>query len=344
MNTIYKKIMIIFCILNFNIWSQQAMSNDFSKTFIKPTKEELKKKLTPEQYSCSQEEGTESPFHNKYWDNKADGIYVDVVSGDPLFSSLDKYDSGSGWPSFTKPLDLSKIGLKIDQKLSSERVEVRSKIGDSHLGHVFDDGPKEAGGKRFCINSASLNFIPLEKLKDNNLGQYLFLFAEKKGWETASLAGGCFWGVEDILRSQSGVVETLVGYTGGKNDSPTYSLVKTGTSGHAESVRILFDPKKIKYEDLLVLFFKLHDPTTLNQQGNDIGSQYRSAIFYENEQQKQIAEKVKTRLEKSGAWKKPIVTEITKASHFWSAEDYHQKYLVKNKGGYTCHFIRDIKF
>lgn len=320
------------------------MANDMPQKYNKPTQAELKKKLTPQQYSCSQDEGTEPPFQNKYWNNKEDGVYVDVVSGEPLFSSIDKYDSGSGWPSFTKPLKLKSLFLKKDLKLGTERTEVRSSNADSHLGHVFDDGPKDKGGLRYCINSASLNFIPLDQLKAHNLGSYLFSFAAHKGWETATLAGGCFWGVEEILRSQSGVIETMVGYTGGKTDTPNYNLVKTGVSGHAEAVRVLFDPKKIKYEDLLLLFYKLHDPTTLNQQGNDVGTQYRSAIFYESEAQKAVAEKVKERVSKSGAWKKPIVTEITKATAFWSAEDYHQKYLVKNPGGYTCHFVRKISF
>lgn len=176
----------VFCVVLLSITGIYALGEDKmttnnSKTYTRPTSDELKKKLTPEQYSCTQEEGTERPFHNKYWDNHADGIYVDVVSGEPLFSSLDKYDSGSGWPSFTKPLEDKHLGLKRDLKLGVERTEVRSKMADSHLGHVFDDGPAELGGKRFCINSASLNFIPLEKLKENHLGEYLFLFAKKKG-------------------------------------------------------------------------------------------------------------------------------------------------------------------
>lgn len=320
------------------------MASDQSQKYKRPTQEELKKKLTPQQYSCSQDDGTEPPFQNKYWNNKEDGIYVDVVSGEPLFSSLDKYDSGSGWPSFTKPLQIKTLNLKKDLKLGVERTEVRSSTADSHLGHVFDDGPKDQGGLRYCINSASLNFIPLDQLKAHNLGSHLFSFAARKGWETATLAGGCFWGVEELLRNHPGVIETMVGYTGGKADAPNYNLVKLGTSGHAEAVHILFDPKKLKYEDLLLFFYKLHDPTTLNQQGNDMGSQYRSAIFYESDAQKATAEKVKERVSKSGVWKKPIVTEITKASTFWSAEDYHQKYLAKNPSGYTCHFVRKISF
>lgn len=319
-----------------------AMSE--SSQYKKPTQAELKVKLTPEQYACTQEEGTEKPFANAYWDNKADGLYTDITTGEPLFSSLDKYDSGSGWPSFTRPIEMKTLTLKTDRKLMMERTEVRSKTGDAHLGHVFDDGPKDKGGQRFCINSASLNFIPLEKMKEKNYGRYLFLFADKKGWEVATLAAGCFWGVEELFRTDKGVIETQVGYTGGKTDNPLYSSVKTGTTGHAEAVQILFDPKVTSYEKILLRFFKLHDPTTLNQQGNDKGTQYRSAIFYDSDRQKKTAEEVKSRVEKSGAWKKPIVTEIVKATPFWSAEEYHQDYLQKNKGGYTCHFDRDLTF
>lgn len=159
--------------------------------------------------------------------------------------------------------------------------------------------------------------------------------------ETAILAAGCFWGVEEIIRNLPGVIETQVGYTGGNLADPTYPNVKTGKTGHAEAVRVFFHPKQISYETLLGYFFRLHDPTTPNQQGNDIGTQYRSAIFYQNEKQKQVAESVLQQVEKSGKWKKPIVTQIVPAQHFYLAEDYHQKYLVKNPGGYTCHFLRD---
>lgn len=156
--------------------------------------------------------------------------------------------------------------------------------------------------------------------------------------EIALLAGGCFWGVEDLLRKVPGVVSTEAGYTGGQTDQPLYIQVKTGTTGHAEAVEIKFDSSKITYGEILDHFFQLHDPTTPNQQGNDIGSQYRSAIFFLNEKQKQIAEaKIK---EWQPKWKKPIVTEVVPASKFFSAEDYHQDYLVKNPNGYTCHYYR----
>jgi len=145
----------------------------------KPSSEELKKKLTPEQYHVTQQCGTEPPFRNEYWDNHRAGIYVDIVSGEPLFSSLDKFDSGSGWPSFTKPIDKQSVAEKSDPTLGMERTEVRGGKSDSHLGHVFDDGPAPTG-QRFCINSAALRFVPVEKLKEEGYGQYLPLFERKK--------------------------------------------------------------------------------------------------------------------------------------------------------------------
>jgi len=321
-----------------------AADEKASSTPKVPPKDVLKKILTPEQYRCTQEAGTEKPFDNAYWNKKDDGIYVDVVSGEPLFSSLNKYDSGSGWPSFDRPIDEANMVRREDRSLNLPRTEVRSKQGNSHLGHLFDDGPKNTTGLRYCINSASLKFVPLEKMKEQGYGAYLFSFAEKKGWKVATLAGGCFWGVEEIIRKIPGVVETQVGYSGGSVDNATYDIVKKGKSNHAEAVQILFDPKKVSYESLLLEFFKLHDPTTLNQQGNDKGTQYRSAIFYMDDEQKKIAEKVKARVEKSKQWKKPIVTEITGFGKFWRAEDEHQKYLEKKPDGYTCHFVRDLKF
>jgi peptide methionine sulfoxide reductase msrA/msrB len=326
---------IFFCllILSFNLKALTSMNN----------KTDLKKTLTPIQYQCTQENGTEAPFKNTYWNNHEDGIYVDVVSGEPLFSSIDKYDSGSGWPSFDRPLITKNIITKNDFELGMKRVEVRSTKANSHLGHVFDDGPKTTG-QRFCINSASLKFIPLDKLKSEGLGEYLFSFSEKKHWKIATLAGGCFWGMEELLRKIPGVVESHVGYTGGKIPNASYEIVKTGTTGHAESVQILFAPKVISYEAILLEFFRMHDPTMKNQQGNDVGTQYRSAIFYADNEQKEIAHKVIARVEKSHAYKSPVVTEVVPFEHFYLGEDYHQKYLQKKPDGYTCHFLRPIKF
>ena len=159
--------------------------------------------------------------------------------------------------------------------------------------------------------------------------------------EVATLAGGCFWGMEEIIRKLPGVKETTVGYTGGNTLNPTYKEVCTGTTGHAEAIRITFDPAQISYAELLGYFFRMHDPTTPNRQHNDIGTQYRSAIFYHSEEQKRGAEEVKRTVDASGKLKRPVVTEITPASEFYSAEEYHQDYLVKNPGGYNCHVLRD---
>ncbi|MSU83626.1 MAG: peptide-methionine (S)-S-oxide reductase [Pedosphaera sp.] len=162
------------------------------------------------------------------------------------------------------------------------------------------------------------------------------------GLETIYLAGGCFWGMEEILRKIPGVRETQSGYTGGWLPNPKYDDTHDSKSGHAESVKVVFDPKTLSLEELLEKwFFRMHDPTTLNRQGNDAGSQYRSAIFTFNETQKTTAETVKARVNASGKWRRPVVTEIATASIWYSAEGYHQKYLVKNPGGYTCHFMRD---
>jgi methionine-S-sulfoxide reductase len=162
--------------------------------------------------------------------------------------------------------------------------------------------------------------------------------------ETVVLAGGCFWGMEELLRKLPGVLDTEVGYTGGSVEHPEYSDVHTGQSGHAEAVRIVFDPHKLSYERLLLYFFSIHNPTTKNQQGNDMGSQYRSAIFVGNDSQRAVAERVIARVNASGDWKQPVTTEVVAEGVWNTAEGYHQDYLQKNPGGYTCHFERDTSF
>lgn len=161
--------------------------------------------------------------------------------------------------------------------------------------------------------------------------------------EKAILAAGCFWGVEELLRTYKGVINTEVGYCGGDADEANYKIVKTGATEHAEAILVEFENTQLSYRDLLRAFFKLHDPTTKNQQGNDVGRQYRSAIFYYNDEQKKAAEEIKAEVQKSGKWTRPIVTEITalEGHEFYPAEDYHQDYLQKNPEGYMCHFWRE---
>jgi methionine-R-sulfoxide reductase/methionine-S-sulfoxide reductase len=302
-------------------------------------------RLTERQYQVTQEGGTEPAFSNEFWDHHEAGVYVDVVSGEPLFASTSKFDSGCGWPSFTTPLVAGNVVEVSDRSFGMARTEVRSAHGDSHLGHVFPDGPADQGGLRYCINSAALRFIPYEELEAEGYGEFRRLFedASNEGsvtmgdaTETAILAGGCFWGMQDLIRKRPGVISTRVGYTGGDVENATYRH----HGSHAEAIEIVFDPAVTSYRELLEFFFQIHDPTTPNRQGNDRGTSYRSAIFYLSEEQRRVAEDTIADVEASGLWPGRVVTEVAPAGPFWEAEPEHQDYLERYPNGYTCHFAR----
>jgi peptide methionine sulfoxide reductase msrA/msrB len=297
------------------------------------------KALTPDQYRVTQRNGTERAYSGEFWLHDEPGIYVDVVSGEPLFASVDKFDSRTGWPSFTKPVDGRNVVTKRDFTMLFPRTEVRSAHGDSHLGHVFKDGPRNRGGLRYCINSAALRFVHRDDLEAQGYSDYVTLFSKEDSmseYKTATLAGGCFWGMQDLIRRQPGVVSTRVGYTGGRNANATYR----NHPGHAEAIEIVYDPAQTDYRALLEFFFQIHDPSTKDRQGNDLGSSYRSAIFYVDDEQRQVALDTIADVDACGLWPGKVVTEVVPAADFWEAEPEHQDYLLRIPNGYTCHWPR----
>jgi peptide methionine sulfoxide reductase msrA/msrB len=267
--------------------------------------------LTPEEERVILREGTERPFSGKYVDHHEAGIYTCKRCSRPLFKSESKFNSKTGWPSFDDA-----IGSAVREVPDGARTEIECANCGGHIGHVFRGEGMTSKSTRHCANSVSLDFVA------------------ESDQQSAIFAGGCFWGVEHHLAKVPGVLSTTVGYVGGKTKTPTYREVCTKTTGHAEAVEVRFDASKVSYETLARLFFEIHDPTQVNRQGPDVGNQYRSAVFYTDEKQRETTEKLIGLLEAKGL---DVATQVVKAARFWPAEDYHQDYYVKTGKQPYCH-------
>lgn len=296
--------------------------------------EEWRKKLTSEQFRILRNQGTEHAFCGTLLDNKQQGVYTCAGCGLPLFSSQAKFNSGTGWPSFFQPIAAENVLEHSDMSYGMIRTEIVCARCGGHLGHVFPDGPAPTG-RRHCLNSESLNFTPADQLAtladpitEEAAGEPRAVNSLPTA--TAVLAGGCFWCTEAAFEQLDGVLDVQSGYTGGARETATYEQVCSGRTGHAEAIRITYNPQRISYDHLLNVFFDAHDPTQLNCQGNDIGTQYRSAIFVASDAEKRTAEKKIEALNQSGAFLNPIATTVEPLGEFFPAEDYHQDYARNN--------------
>ena len=273
-------------------------------------------KLTSEEEAVIVHKGTERPFTGLYTNHHEKGVYRCKRCGAELFRSEDKFDSHCGWPSFDDALPGA---VREEPDADGQRTEILCNYCGGHLGHVFRGEGFTPKNTRHCVNSISLDFQP-EKAPAH--------------LEEAFFAGGCFWGVEYHFENLLGVERAESGYMGGTVESPSYEQVCSGTTGHVEAVRVVFDPEKTSYETLARLFFEIHDPTQINRQGPDIGEQYRSAVFYNSDEQRRIAEKLIASLQGKGL---DVATKLEPAGTFWKAENYHQDYYFKTGKAPYCH-------
>jgi peptide methionine sulfoxide reductase msrA/msrB len=288
------------------------------------TEAQWKVLLSPEEYKVIRAQGTERPFCGLTHKSKEPGTYLCRACGLPLFSSQHKFESGTGWPSFWQPVAPENLLRETDNSLGMSRTEILCSRCHAHLGHVFEDGPPPTG-ERHCLNSIAMTFLP-------------DLPALPEGQERAVFAGGCFWGVQQILDEIPGILSSRAGYTGGFLANPTYRDICSHLTGHAEAVEIIFDPRKVSFRELVNVFFELHDPTQLDRQGPDVGDQYRSSVFVQNADQELVVREAIDSLTQAKVFKGPIVTRLEPANVFWPAEEYHQKYGQKNR--IQCHVRR----
>ena len=272
------------------------------------------RQLTPAETAVIVNKGTEAPFTGEYDSSFGAGVYTCKRCGALLYRSEDKFDAHCGWPAFDDALPGA---VKRVSDPDGARTEIECANCGAHLGHVFEGERLTAKNTRYCVNSLSMLFVPTEQVK---YGRAIF-------------AGGCFWGVQYQFSQVPGVLKTTAGYSGGHVDHPTYEQVSGHTTGHAESVEVTYDPVRVSYETLAKLFFEIHDPTQVGRQGPDVGSNYRSAIFYTSDDQKQVADKLIADLKGRGM---KVATEVTSAGAFWPAEDYHQDYYAKRGGEVAC--------
>lgn len=306
--------------------TKKSESNTKNEMNIKPKSSDEYNSLSKEESYVIESKGTEKPYTGKYYDHFESGLYLCKKCDAPLYRSDDKFEAHCGWPAFDDEIEGA---VKKETDADGRRTEILCNNCGGHLGHVFTGEGYTDKNTRHCVNSISMKFVSKEELNEMNQQK-----DKEKQTETAIFASGCFWGTEYFFERADGVISTEVGYIGGHKDNPTYKEVCTGKTGHAEATRVTYDPTKTSYEEMCKLFFETHDPTQMNRQGPDIGTQYRTGVFYKNEEQKEIAEKLKGILEEKGM---KVATEITEATTFWPAEDYHQQYYTNKGSTPYCH-------
>ncbi len=348
-NNHFLKSLFLLILLTFNSCGQssnkkqvktESMSNAISKpenpfysntdvNKLTVTDAEWKKILSPDLYAVARNADTERAFTGKMWNSEAKGTYYCATCGNNLFKSQQKFTSSCGWPSFFEQENKESVIFKEDNSYGMKRTEALCGRCNSHLGHLFDDGP-EPTGKRYCMNAISLDFVPEKSIVTASVNSNL---------ETITIAGGCYWCVEAVYENLQGVTNVVSGFAGGTVINPSYEQVCSGSTGAAEVVEITYDKTVTNLDEIYKVFFTVHDPTTLNRQGADVGTQYRSAIFYRNDEQKKAAESIITELNESKVYATKIVTTLEPFVKFYKAKDDHQNYYNNNKNQPYCQMV-----